>query len=123
MTMTRDAKKEATARRNDGNGNNAIGGQSQWAYSPATGAVGMRSAHEPESTFRIVNVNYPMYGRADEVKDWVSVGQDSPKRGWHWRRDAAGLWKQHRDVPGTQYTINEFGSRVEDTGKAVACQR
>ena len=45
----------------------------EWAYSPSTGAVGER--WEDGNPFRICNVNYPMYGRADEVTDWVSVGK------------------------------------------------
>lgn len=49
----------------------------EWAYSPKTGAVGMRT--DPDGDYRIVNTKYPMYGKADQVKDWKSVGSAGPE--------------------------------------------
>lgn len=48
----------------------------EWAYSPSTGAVGMRG--DASEAFRIPNVRYPMFGRAELVADWVSVGISGP---------------------------------------------
>lgn len=47
----------------------------EFAYSPSTGAVGIR--WPGDTYFRVFNVRYPMYGRSEEVKDWISVG-----KGW-----------------------------------------
>jgi hypothetical protein len=45
----------------------------EFAYSPKTGAVGIRWSED--QIFRVFNIHYPMYGRNDEVNDWVSVGK------------------------------------------------
>lgn len=66
--MKWDARREAIRRRNDQRGLN----DSEYAYSPGTGAVGMR--WDEDSIFRVFNVNYPMYKRNEQVRDWVSVG-------------------------------------------------
>ena len=84
MKTAKEAKREAESRRQNGDGLNALGGQSEWAYSPSTFSVGMRD--DPEQRFRIVNINYPMYGRAEFVNDWVSVGTEKPKRGRPWSK-------------------------------------
>lgn len=46
------------------------------AYSPSTGAVGARAAEDAAHgwPFRVMNTCYPMYGRYEEVTDWVTVG-------------------------------------------------
>lgn len=47
----------------------------EWAYSPSTGAVGMRWVDaDPPQTFRVPNIHYPMFGLSEYVTDWVSVG-------------------------------------------------
>lgn len=95
------AKREAIARKSDNDGLNALGGQSEWAYSPTLFTVGMREAGHGQ--YRVINVNYPYYGQADQVTDWVSVGVEKPKRGWHWR--FSGIWKQFKNVRGTKYRV------------------
>lgn len=50
----------------------------EYAYSPSTGAVGMR--WEPDGTFKIDNIYYPHHGDNESVTDWVSVGCARPKR-------------------------------------------
>ena len=71
------AKREALARKRDQGGLNPVE-TLEFAYSPNTGAVGCRSnfqgIHTDGGSFRVFNLNYPMYGRNDEVTDWVSVG-------------------------------------------------
>jgi hypothetical protein len=63
------AKREATARFNDNKRLN----DAEFAYSPLTGAVGIR--WDESQSFRVFNTQYPMYRRSEEVKDWVSVGK------------------------------------------------
>ena len=76
------AKREAMARLREQHGMNAAPGLPELAYSPSTAAVGWRWnwGAEPHEPFRVFNVNYPMYGRSDEVTDWVSVGIARPDR-------------------------------------------
>ena len=45
----------------------------EFAYSPSTGAVGIRWS--TAQIFRVFNVRYPMYGQNEDVIDWVSVGK------------------------------------------------
>ena len=45
----------------------------EFAYSPTTGAVGIR--WDESQIFRVFNVHYPMYKRSEDVTDWVSVGK------------------------------------------------
>lgn len=71
--MAWNARREALRRKSDQQGLN----DAEFAYSPATGAVGIRWSDD--QAFRVFNVNYPMYGRNDEVTDWVSVGKANPK--------------------------------------------
>lgn len=76
-TIARIAEREAKARLRD----NRRWNDCEFAYSPSTGAVGCRWNDETETSesfhlqYRIFNVNYPMYGRGDDVHDWVSVGR------------------------------------------------
>jgi len=49
----------------------------EWAYSPAHNTVGMR--WDPATNFRVINEYYPMFGQADKITDWVSVGISLPK--------------------------------------------
>ena len=63
------AEREALARLRE---NRRIN-DAEFAYSPSTGAVGIRWFEE--SIFRVFNVRYPMYGRSEDVRDWVSVGK------------------------------------------------
>jgi hypothetical protein len=65
----RQARIEAQARLRD---NRRIN-DAEFAYSPSTGAVGLRWI--VESPFRVFNVRYPMYGESKQVQDWVSVGK------------------------------------------------
>ena len=65
----RQARIEAQARLRD---NRRIN-DAEFAYSPSTGAVGIRWSIE--SLFRVFNVRYPMYGESEQVQDWVSVGK------------------------------------------------
>ncbi len=82
----RDAEREARARKRDNDRNNRGSFQMEVAYSPATLAVGMRwqDPCEPEwsevQSYAVWNIDYPMYGRADQVSDWISVGTTIPKR-------------------------------------------
>lgn len=50
----------------------------EWAYSPKYNTVGMR--WDPTTSFRIINIYYPMFGQSDKVTDWVSVGVSLPKK-------------------------------------------
>jgi hypothetical protein len=63
------ARREALARLRD---NRRIN-DAEFAYSPSTGAVGIR--WRMDTIFRVFNVHYPMYKRSEEVTDWVSVGK------------------------------------------------
>ena len=63
------AKREAIARLKD---NRRIN-DAEFAFSPATGAVGMRWCED--TIFRVFNTHYPMYRRSEDVTDWVSVGK------------------------------------------------
>lgn len=65
------AKRVATQRRNLQDYCNLVE-DFEFAYSPSTGAVGIRN-YEGD-TFRVFNEGYPMYGNSEQVKDWVSVG-------------------------------------------------
>ena len=64
-----NAQREAKARLND---NRRIN-DAEFAYSPTTGAVGIR--WDESQIFRVFNVHYPMYKRSEDVTDWVSVGK------------------------------------------------
>ena len=64
-----DAKREALARLRD---NQRIN-DAEFAYSPSTGAVGIR--WEESQMFRVFSIHYPMYGYSACVRDWVSVGK------------------------------------------------
>jgi len=73
------ARREAVATLRMQDRLNPEGGGCEHAYSPSTGAVGMRNeGEEDDSPFRVFNVTYPMYRRSDEVTDWVSVGWSEP---------------------------------------------
>lgn len=98
-----NAEREAKARKRDNDGLNALGGQSERAYSPTHNTVGLREAGSDDS-FRIPNINYPMYGHAQRVTDWVSVGCEKPRKGWHWRL-CGNLWKQFLNTPDESYEI------------------
>lgn len=80
-----EAKQEAIQSREDQsflNFADAEGSCFEFAYSPSTFAVGIRSTNakgEHDGNFRIFNINYPMYERDDEVKDWISVGTEKHK--------------------------------------------
>lgn len=113
MSIESKARTEAIARKTDNDRNNPPGGQCEWAYSPSTGAVGMREAETVcgRGAFRIINIHYPMYGKAHLVADWVSVGDEKPKRGWHWEKRGS-VWISHKDRPGQKYKINEYGTKV-----------
>jgi hypothetical protein len=63
------AKREALARLKD---NEPIN-DAEFAYSPSTGAVGIRWSER--NMFRVFNIHYPMYGYSECVTDWVSVGK------------------------------------------------
>lgn len=69
--MTWDAKREAIRRKRENSGLNRDD-TTEFAYSPSTGAVGIRNWDG--DVFRVFNVDYPMYGKSAEVVDWVSVG-------------------------------------------------
>lgn len=45
----------------------------EFAYSPSTQAVGVR--WDEDSIFRVFNISYPMYGKSEQVTDWISVGR------------------------------------------------
>ena len=92
-------------------GLNAQGGQAEHAYSPAFNSHGKREAGS-NAPYRVCNVNDPGYGRAESIHDWVSVGVERPRRGWHWRK-VGGLWMQYRNVRGKRYTVNAYGYAVE----------
>lgn len=64
-----NAKREAMAALRDNRRINNC----EFAYSPSTFAVGIRNWDG--DTFRVFNVKYPMYGKDEEVRDWVSVGK------------------------------------------------
>ena len=66
--IAEQAKREALARLRD---NQRIN-DAEFAYSPSTGAVGMR--WDESQIFRVFNVNYPMYQQSESVTDWVSIG-------------------------------------------------
>ncbi len=110
------ARREANGNRRSNDRLNALGGQDEHAYSPTTGAVGQREAGT-DTPYRIRNVTYPMYGRADEVRDWVSVGTEKPRGGWHWRK-CGGIWKQFPNQPGKVYAVTD-GALVEAEGGAA----
>jgi len=76
ITSKAHARREALARKRDQGGLN-YDETMEFAYSPSTFAVGCR--HDPETQFRVFNLHYPMYGRNDEVTDWVSVGVARPR--------------------------------------------
>lgn len=72
-TARGEARKRLSLQRECG----IAGAGMEWAYSPSTGAVGMRwveSGEETPQPFRVPNVNYPMHGQSERVSDWVSVG-------------------------------------------------
>lgn len=79
------AKQEAIQRRDDQsflNFADAEGSCFEYAYSPSTFAVGIRSTNakgEHDGIFRIFNIDYPMYGQDEKVTDWVSVGTEKHK--------------------------------------------
>ena len=75
--MAWDAKAEAEKRRRMNCGLN-FDDTTEFAYSPSTGALGIRNFDTDE--YRVFNVNYPMYGRSSEVSDWVSVGVVTSKK-------------------------------------------
>ena len=70
----------------------------EYAYSPAHFTVGIRNTDaldNADGNFRIFNINYPMYGRDDEVTDWVSVGKET-----HLPVPVFGVKLRHRsDIP------------------------
>ena len=72
---TEQAKREALSVLRDNRRLN----DSEYAYSPSTGAVGMRwpgmLLSPSDEIFRVFNTHYPMYKRNEEVTDWVSVGK------------------------------------------------
>lgn len=72
IVTANEAQQEAEKRRNMNDGMNVPMRQSEWFFSPGYGTVGVR--YYPEDTIRIINVNYPHFGKAEEVQDWVSVG-------------------------------------------------
>lgn len=72
-----EAEATAIQRRKD-NSNLNFNDETEYAFSPSTFAVGMRNW--PGEPFRVFNVNYPMYGKSDQVQDWVSVGQVRSKK-------------------------------------------
>jgi hypothetical protein len=63
------AEREAKSRLRD----NYKINDAEFAYSPSTGAVGIR--WDESQIFRVFNIYYPMYHRSEEVTDWVSVGK------------------------------------------------
>lgn len=67
----RTARQEARKRQMDQDGLNAYETM-EFAYSPTTGAVGLR--HSPDKPFCVFNVHYPLYRKDDGVRDWVSIG-------------------------------------------------
>ena len=69
----KQAKQEAQARLRD----NRRVNDAEFAYSPKTGAVGIR--WDESQIFRVFNVHYPMYKRSEEVQDWISVGKGTHK--------------------------------------------
>lgn len=112
MDTATKARREAISRLRDNSNLNPLGGQCEWAYSPSTGAVGMREAElHNRGHYRIINTGYPMYGKAHLVTDWISVGEEKPKRGWHWE-ERDGMSVPAKDRPRQEYKINEFGSKV-----------
>ena len=68
-SVAQTARREAIARLRD---NRRIN-DAEFGYSPTTGAVGIR--WDESSVFRVFNIHYPMYGKSEFVKDWVSVGK------------------------------------------------
>jgi hypothetical protein len=68
LTLAKQAEREARSCLRD---NQRIN-DAEFAYSPSTGAVGIRW-HESQ-LFRVFNIHYPMYGKNEDVTDWVSVG-------------------------------------------------
>ena len=67
--MAFNARREAMQRLKD---NRRIN-DAEFGYSPMTGAVGIR--WDESSSFGVFNINYPMYGKSELVRDWVSVGK------------------------------------------------
>jgi len=115
-----NAKQEATRRMKNNDGLNAIGGQCEWAYSPSKNTVGMREAGT-ESPYRIINVNYPFYGNANLVDDWISVGTEKPKKNWHWKH-SYGCFIQQPNHEGREYIIvngHLIDSKDQDTLKIL----
>ena len=113
MSIASAARLHATHRKNENNFLNPPGGQCEWAYSPSTGAVGMREATTGErGVFRVCNTYDSMYGRAELVTDWVSVGDEKPRKGYYWTLQGS-IWVSRKDIPGRAYKINEHGSKVE----------
>lgn len=87
-TIAKEACQRAMRRRRENNGLNN-GERAEFAYSPSTGAVGMRwtredGTAEPNDPFRVFNYNDPMWGRSEFVTDWKSVGVCTEK----WRERA-----------------------------------
>jgi len=87
IRSAKEARAVARLERSLNNFLNAPGSQQEYAYSPSTWAVGFRwqfwreaGPDHPLYPFRICNIHYPMFGRANEVTDWVSVGDTLPKR-------------------------------------------
>ena len=84
-TIAAIARREASARLHESHRLNVGPGQPEYAYTPSTGAIGVRfqDPTEPEwsarQVFRVFNIYYPMYGRSEQVRDWVSVGMAIPK--------------------------------------------
>ncbi len=80
----KQAKREALSTLRQQDRLNPPGNGCEHAYSPSTGAVGMRNEGDTRGLddqlvpFRVFNVTYPMYRRSDEVTDWVSVGWSEP---------------------------------------------
>jgi hypothetical protein len=111
----KQAKSEAKRRLKDNNRLNARGGQSEWFYSPSKATVGCRiDAYDCDSPIRIVNLDYPYYGKAHLVDDWESVGVELSKEGWHWRR-VGQTWMQFPNRQDSAYTVNVNGMLVEDS--------
>ena len=74
------ANYEALRRRKDNARLNPLGQCIQFAYSPTFNTVGCKWEDErPESGFRIFNVHYPMFGRSEEVNDWIALAPCLPK--------------------------------------------
>jgi hypothetical protein len=88
LNSAASARREALSCRNAQRKHNREVGQGamhEYAYSPATFAVGIRP-HDwriwPDANrrerFNVHNIYYPRYRDDDGVNDWVSVGTDAP---------------------------------------------